>query len=415
MKRAWFALVALLVACDSHPAPAPAPAPPPVESRPAPQPAPAPKTRALWATRWDYKTESDVRSIVANAADAGFDTLFFQVRGNASAFYRSSFEPWAEELGGADPGFDPLAIAIEEAHTHGIALHAWVNVVPAWWGGAPPKNPAHVYHQHPEWLWYDQNGARQPLQERFYVSLNPCLPEVRYYIVSVFADLLARYAVDGLHMDYVRYPCEPPVIPSGSGLDYPRDARTVALYEREVGKAPDADKAAWTKWRNDQLTLLVRAIRAMQREVRPNAVLSAAVGPDPEHHYAKYFQDARRWAGDGLVDLFVPMNYTKDNALFGTRLKTWRGVKGAHRLVMGLQIHDQELAVDRARFELALEKCDGYSLFAYSTLFDSATNDPELTSAAGRAKRDARREQWLPILRADALAGQSASTSSASK
>lgn len=415
MKRALLALALLLGACGSEPAPLPPQPAPPPESRPASAPAPAPKTRALWATRWDYKTESDVRSIVANAADAGFDTLFFQVRGNASAFYRSSFEPWAEELGGADPGFDPLAVAIEEAHSHGIALHAWVNVVPAWWGGVAPKNPLHVYHQHPDWLWYDQNGARQPLQDRFYVSLNPCLPEVRYYIVSVLADLLARYAVDGLHMDYVRYPCEPPVIPSGSAIDYPRDARTVALYALEVGKAPDVDKAAWTQWRNEQLTLLVRAIRVMQREVRPSAVLSAAVGSDPEHHYAKYFQDARTWAGEGLVDLFVPMNYTKDNALFATRLDTWRGVAGAQRLVMGLQIHDQELAVDRARFELALERCDGYSLFAYSTLFDSASSDPELTSAAGRAKRDARREEWLPLLREFATRAPLQSSSSASR
>jgi uncharacterized lipoprotein YddW (UPF0748 family) len=242
---------------------------------------------------------------------------------------------------------------------------------------------------------------------------------VRYYLVSVFADLLARYAVDGLHMDYVRFPCEPPVIPSGSGIDYPRDARTVALYAREVGKAPDVDEAAWTKWRNEQLTLLVRAIRAMQREVRPGAVLSAAVGSDPDHHYERYYQDARTWAAEGLVDLFAPMNYTKDNALFASRLDTWRGVRGTHRLVMGLQIHDQALAVDRARFELALERCDGYSLFAYSTLFDSASNDSELASAAGRAKRDARRAQWLPLLRADAVVPsplvQSPSTSSASK
>jgi uncharacterized lipoprotein YddW (UPF0748 family) len=370
--------------------------PGPATSRPARG---ASKTHALWATRWDYKTEGDVRAIVANAANAGFDTLYFQVRGNANAFYRSSFEPWAEELGGADPGYDPLAVAIEAAHAHGLALHAWVNVIPAWWGAEPPRDPAHVYHQHPEWMWYDQNGTRQPLQPRFYVSLNPCLPEVRYYIVSVMADLLARYAVDGLHMDYIRFPSEPPVIPSGSGIDYPRDARTVARFETEAGKSPDADKDAWTRWRNAELTKLARAIRVMQREVRPAAVLSAAVGSDPDHHYAHYFQDVRTWAAEGLVDVYVPMNYTKDNALYESRLDKWLGVGGAHRLVMGLQIHDLEPALDRRRFELALERCDGYSLFAYLTLFDSASSDPDAASAAGIAKRTARREQWLPILR----------------
>jgi uncharacterized lipoprotein YddW (UPF0748 family) len=405
MKRTWIAVLALLAGCSREPDPVPAPRQPAsaVESRPEsrPESAPAPisKSRALWATRWDYRSEADVRSIVANAAEAGFDILFFQVRGNATAFYRSSFEPWADELGGADPGFDPLAVAIEESRSRGIALHAWVNVLPAWWGGAPPKNLAQLYHAHPDWFWYDQNGTRAPLQPRFYVSLNPCLPEVRYYLVSVFADILARYPVDGLHMDYVRFPCESPVIPSGSGIDYPRDARTVARYETEVGKAPDADRAAWTKWRNDELTKLVRAIRAMQRELRPKAALSAAVGSDPEHHYQHYFQDVRTWAGEGLIDLFVPMNYTRDNAVYESRIEKWRGVAGTHRLVMGLQIHDQEPAIDRRRFELGLERCDGYSLFAYSTLFESANADPELAAAEAREQRRLRREQWLPLLR----------------
>lgn len=361
------------------------------ESKPAP-------IRALWITRWDYHSEADVRAAVDRAAEAGFDTLFFQVRGNATAFYRSSFEPWAEELGGADPGFDPLEVAIAQAHARRVALHAWVNVLPAWWGSAPPRDPRQVCNAHPEWLWYDQSGRRQPLLERFYVSLNPCLPEVRYYILSVFADLLARYALDGLHMDYVRYPCEPPVIPAQSGLDYPRDARTVALFEAESGKTPDGDRAAWGAWRAEQLSKLVRAVRAMQRELRPAAWLSAAVGSDPEHHLELYFQDARRWCREGLLDLAVPMNYTKDEQQFAARVEKWSGMPGLPRLVIGVMLHDMPLEQNRARLALALERANGFSLFAYSTLFDSANSDPAQQGEAARAKREALRAAWLPAM-----------------
>ena len=71
--------------------------------------------RAIWVTRFEYRTEREVRTIVANSAALGFNTILFQVRGQADAYYRSPFEPWAERLGGRDPGFDPLAVACAEA------------------------------------------------------------------------------------------------------------------------------------------------------------------------------------------------------------------------------------------------------------------------------------------------------------
>ena len=71
--------------------------------------------QAIWVPRWDYKTADDVRSIVRNCARAGFDTVLFQVRGNGTVAYRSRIEPWAEEFGFRDPGFDPLATAVARA------------------------------------------------------------------------------------------------------------------------------------------------------------------------------------------------------------------------------------------------------------------------------------------------------------
>src|SRR5262245_57705752 len=149
-----------------------------------PQPLPD-KVNAIWVTRSDYKSADDVTAIMRNCADAGFNTVLFQVRGNGTAYYKSNYEPWDKALGGKDPGWDPLELAIREAHARGMTLHAWVNVMPAWRGKTPPENPEQLYNKHPEWFWYDQHGDRQALST-FYVSLNPCLPEVRTYIVDVF-------------------------------------------------------------------------------------------------------------------------------------------------------------------------------------------------------------------------------------
>ena len=140
-----------------------------------------------------------------NCRQGGFNTVLFQVRGNGTAFYRSRIEPLTHEYKKGDPRFDPLEVACREAHRRGLALHAWVNVMPGWRGPRPPADRKQLYRARPEWFLKDQHGKRQPLDSDFYVSLNPCLPEVRDYLVKVFADIMRRYPVDGLHLDWEFY------------------------------------------------------------------------------------------------------------------------------------------------------------------------------------------------------------------
>ena len=185
--------------------------------------------RAIWVTRWDYKTPGDIARVMDNCKVAGFNTVLFQVRGNGTAFYRSRIEPWADELGGRDPGFDPLAIAIEEAHRRGLSLHAWVNVIPGWRGDTPPTNPRQRYNAHADWFWRDAAGRRQPLG--WYVSLNPCYPKVRRYLTAVMQEIVANYPVDGLHLDYIRFPNE-------WNDSYPRGGAGTRLSARSANACP---------------------------------------------------------------------------------------------------------------------------------------------------------------------------------
>jgi uncharacterized lipoprotein YddW (UPF0748 family) len=361
--------------------------------------------RGIWVTRFDYRVPDDVRQIMDDCAGAGFNAVFFQVRGNATAFYESRYEPWADELSGEDPGWDPLALACELAHERGMQLHAWVNVMPAWRGRKPPTNPRQLYNSHPEWLWYDQYGNRQVLSD-FYVSVNPCLPEVRDYLVRVFEDLVSRYDVDGLHLDYIRFPNEPPARPAGSDVDYPRDARTLALFREQTGKAPDEDPQAWVRWRTDQVTLLVQQIHRMVRKTRPQAVLTAAVGPVPERAL-KHFQDAQRWAQEGLVDAVILMNYVDLPEIFDQRLTPWLGQRLKARVIPGLWFgrHDSRSIEQAAesvcqQIAIARERTGDFCLFAYSSLFESV--DPgELVKPTPeqRELRERRRAVVLPCLR----------------
>lgn len=330
----------------------------------------APATRAVWVTRFDYRSEADVRRVLGDCAAAGFNTVLFQVRGNGTAFYRSRLEPRADELRDADPEFDPLATACGEARRLGLALHAWINVMPSWRGAAPPADPRQLYNRRPEWHLFDTGGRRQELVAEFYVSLNPCLPEVRDYLVAVAREIVAGYDVAGLHLDYIRYVDEL----VEQERDLPADPRTVALFHAATGLAPAADPAAWRRWRADQVTLLVTEIGAMMRRVRPGAALSAAVGAAPEEATDRHMRDSRRWAEEGLVDALFPMNYTADRQLFRARLAAWRAVRTRARVVTGLmaRLDDRTAGTVLAELDDVLGSSPHFCVFAYSHLFGAA-------------------------------------------
>ncbi len=342
----------------------------------------------MWVTRWDYRTREDCRAIAENCKAIGMDTILFQVRGNATAFYRSTLEPWAEQFDFKDPGFDPLATMIEETHSRGMRLVAWVNVVPAWWGLTPPTAPNHVYNKHPEWLWYDQKGKRQALSEKFYVSLNPCLPEVRAHIVAVVNEIVSNYAIDGLHLDYMRFPNEAPATPAGTDIDYPRDAKTLQLFAAATKKTPDQDPPAWDKWRTAQVTELVRQIRAKVRAQKPEVEVSSAVGVKRESALTHH-QDAYTWLAEDLVDAVYPMNYTADPKVFATRTDVWNKAAPGERIVQGVNFGMGTPETMRAQVEVALERSEGFAIFAYSSLFPSPVDAVDRPEPGQREKRDA--------------------------
>ena len=367
---------------------------------------------AIWVTRFDYTTADDVIRIVKNCADAGFNPVLFQVRGNGTAFYASAYEPWANELGGSDPGFDPLKLACKEAHRRGVELHAWVNVMPAWRGTEPPANREQLYNLRPEWFWYDQYGNRQALSS-FYVSVNPCLPEVREYLVEVFRDLVSRYDVDGLHMDYIRFPDEPPATPRGTDIDYPHDARTLDLYRADTGLAPADDPEQWSRWRTEQVTRLVADVHRMVRETRPKITLSSAVGSVPERAL-RHFQDSRRWIDEGLLDAVILMNYTASPETFEKRLEPWLMEEPSVPIVPGLWFgRPKEFDSEKARaetvareIEIALERTGNFCVFAYSSLFDSRDDQLTTQDEPQRRARAVRREVLLPFIQSLDEAGQ---------
>ncbi len=145
-------------------------------------------------------------------SDAGFDTAVVQVRGRGDAYYRSELVPRAEEMAGAPEGFDPLSRLLLDLR--GRRVLAWLNVFFLWGGETPPGDPAHAATAHPDWLLTDADGrsvADYTGAERSRgwiegIYADPASPAYREHFCRVVSELVARYPVDGVHLDFVRYP-----------------------------------------------------------------------------------------------------------------------------------------------------------------------------------------------------------------
>lgn len=346
--------------------------------------------RGIWVTRWDYRSAADVERAIDDAAAAGFTDVFWQVRGQADAFYRSSLEPWGTDLfrdrpGLTDPGFDPLSVAVARASQRGVRLHAWLNVYPLWKGKEPPKDPRHPFVRKPDWRLHDELGKPQALNDH-YVVANPTHPEVQAHIAAVCRDIVRRYAVDGLHLDYVRFVGDT----LEEGKVYPADPATIQRFYAATGRrsitAPE-DRAAHAAWVRDEITGLVSRISRESKRIRPGIELSAAVWRTPELAREKQLQDAPRWLAEGVVDRVLPMIYTESNADFVSDMNAWLEVaEGAVTPGIGAYKHDAIQTL--AQIRLA-EPASGYCVFAFATFFESANpfEPKDSTAVASRAAR----------------------------
>jgi uncharacterized lipoprotein YddW (UPF0748 family) len=383
---------------------------------PAPPTAPAAASArpfvGLWVTRWDYRAQHDVAECIDRAAAVGATDVFWQVRGQADAYFRSSLEPWGRELfrdlpaDATDPGFDPLDLAVRLAHQRGLKLHAWVNIMPLWKGKEPPADPKHPFNLHPEWRLHDAKGTPQALNDH-YVIVNPLLPAVHEHVVAVCKDIVTRYPVDGLHMDYVRFVSDTMTDPSA----YPCDPESIEIFERASGHkwtGSDADKATLRDLKRDRITALVKRIRTEAVSARPGVAFTAAVWRRPDLARDSYLQDAAAWLNDGTLDRACPMIYTKDDKQFAGDITAWTAACPGRAITPGLGIYLHAPNASASQFDIAAAAhASGFALFAYASLYESV--DPNQDKAPAKV---AERSERLKEITAEVIRRTPAAVSS---
>ena len=344
--------------------------------------------RGVWVVRHSLKSEASIRKVVETAAEVGANALLVQIRGRGDAYYVSDLVPRAEELPAAP--FDPLETVIEEARQKGLSVHAWFNVYLTWTPTSrPPLSDAHLLNRNPSWFMVSGDGIQMGSTDLGDVDLigrgvegrylSPALPEVRRHLVEVIEELLDRYPIEGIHLDYVRYP----------NRHYDYNPAVMAVFAQEFGFNPlrlytgraaagvrgplgkDHPVRTWERWRADKVTHLVESIRGAIRRTRPDVMLSAAVKPDFVSAYESNGQDWIRWMNSGILDAVMPMFYTGD---IGRQMREARKYVKKGSLYAGLGIWNQGNAETLAQVDLArTERLKGIVLYSYDTLLKNPT------------------------------------------
>jgi uncharacterized lipoprotein YddW (UPF0748 family) len=374
------------------------------------------EVRALWVVRTTLTSPAAIATMVAAAKNGGFNTLLVQVRGRGDGYFQQGIEPRPASLA-AQPAFDPLATTIARAHDAGLRVHAWINVNLIAGAADLPAARQHVVYRHPEWLMVPRalaeelsavdprssgylgrlaRHARAQSAEVEGLYLSPVLPESVAYTTSVVRDIAQRYAVDGVHFDYIRYPT--------SDFDYGRETLAafrgsviadlgVADQRRYDARANTGEPLVYTqafpeRWRSfraSRLTALLTSLRGAVKAAKPAALVSVAVVPDAREAATHRLQDWRGWLDAGLVDVICPMAYTTDPAAFATQIAAAKQIAGWHPLWAGIGAYrlsaDQIVENVQAARRLGV---GGIILFSYDSLADP-THGPGYVSQVGRA------------------------------
>ncbi len=281
------------------------------------------EVRAVWLTTiggldWPHsyaqnelmagRQKQELRDILDKLQRAGINTVLFQARVRGTVVYPSQLEPWDGCLSGVSgkaPGYDPLAFAIDECHKRGMELHAWVVTIPVGkWNALGCKT---LRNKYPHLI--------KRIGEEGY--MDPENTATATYLANLCKEITDRYDVDGIHLDYIRYP-------ETWKINIAHDAarRNITAIVRAIGEKVKASKP-WVKYSCSPIGKFSDLSR---------------FASNGWNAYAKVCQDAQGWLRDGLMDALFPMMYFQGNHFFPFAID-WTEQSYGRMLVPGLGIY----------------------------------------------------------------------------
>ncbi|MBR3565499.1 MAG: family 10 glycosylhydrolase [Paludibacteraceae bacterium] len=275
-----------------------------------------------------------------------FNTVIFQVRPTADAFYPSEYEPWSSWLTGKqgvapEPYYDPLQFVVEQAHKRCLDVHVWLNPYRATLGFTTEElDSTHIYNQHPEWFLH--------YGDKYY--FDPSLEQTRKWLNQIVADIVFRYDIDAIHFDDYFYPYKI------KGKDFP-DEKQFRADPRGFTNKDD--------WRRDNVNLIIKELQQTIKSLRP--WVEFGISPfgvwrnstsDPQRgsatkagaqNYDDLYADILLWLEKGWIDYVMPQLYWeigKKVADFDVLIRWWKQYSYNRNLYIG--VFDSQLGKGKA-------------------------------------------------------------------
>lgn len=336
------------------------------------------ETRAVWVSTnyrldWPPPTfneenqKEELLKIFDNIERKNLNTIYFQVRSNGTVLFKSSYDPFSPYITGKVDlmgSYDPLAFAVAEAHKRGLEIHAWINTMHCFNTSDLTilEHPKHVSSKHPYWVYKkeEENGT-------YSLWLNPGLPEVRNYLIDLIDELVQNYDIDGVQLDFIRYPKEPI-----------NDFDSYTIY----GGGQNIND-----WRRENINTFVNDLNIRIKSVKPLVKLGATpIGiykslPNARglEGYSDVFQDSREWLANGDIDYAVPQIYwnIKDNPRYQDLVEDWNFNSHGRNIVIGIAAYKQSVA-EELDDEIKIARASnsaGVAFFRYSHIENTEINE----------------------------------------
>lgn len=241
-------------------------------------------------------SKKEVKDTIIAAKNIGITDLFIQVRRMDDAYYNSKIVPKPTNL---KENFDMLDYAVKLGHENNIKIHAWFVICRI--GKGDYKKT--LNNTKISWLNKDNKGNY--LNENN-VFIDPSNYEAKKYIISVIKEVEKNYNIDGIHLDYIRYP----------NKSYGYTENSLLQYTLQTGETFPTT-LRFDNFRREQITNFIYEIR---KSLNKNTVLSASIVSWGEatnyknlSSYNNTFQDYEKWINNNLVDFIVPMIYKREH------------------------------------------------------------------------------------------------------
>ncbi|SNX53590.1 family 10 glycosylhydrolase [Thermoanaerobacterium sp. RBIITD] len=270
-------------------------------------------------------------------------------------------------------GFDVLDAYIKEAHKRGMAVYAWTENFLI--GTSDVGNGGPIKEKMPEWLLISRKGDNYTLDKYGikYYFLNPMIPDARNFLSDLYKELAAKYDIDGIQFDYMRFPNS-----NDYSNDFGYDDYTRELFKQYTGADPkylDVNGDMWQLWNYFRMNIVntfAYSVISELRTIKPGLKIAADVWPNYSTATSDIFQDSKDWTVKNYIDTLNPMSYNTTVSLVAADLKNTLDFANGHSDVVpgiGTSIGTDNVTLLKQIEAIRDNSASGVGLFEFESLF----------------------------------------------